>query len=128
MGLFSEARRMVPSLSRDSVVVYILRLQSGSPYVGCSENLETRLGCHLAGTACRATDIDRPVAIVFVELHGDFVSSRRREAQIKGWSRAKKEARIRGDLAALQRLSRSGVCKFSLVTTTRGGTFVVGKT
>jgi tRNA/rRNA methyltransferase len=107
MDLFSEARRMVPSLSRDSVVVYVLRLQSGSLYVGCSENLEIRLGCHLGGTACRTTAIDPPVAIVFVELHADFISARRREAQIKRWSHAKKEALIGRDMAVLQRLSRS---------------------
>ena len=98
---------MVPSLSRDSVVVYILRLQSGSLYVGCSEDLEMRLGCHLDGTACRTTAIDPPVAIVFVELQVDFVSARRREAQITKWSHAKKEALIGGDMIALQSLSRS---------------------
>jgi putative endonuclease len=44
---------------------------------------------------------------MFVEVQPNFTSARRREAQIKRWSRAKKQALIKGDYALLQRLSRS---------------------
>jgi predicted GIY-YIG superfamily endonuclease len=98
---------MAPSLSRRSIVVYILQLRSGVLYVGYSDNFEERLRRHVAGTACRSTRVDRAVILRFIEIQRDLATARRREAQIKKWSHAKKEALIRGDTAALQRLSRS---------------------
>ena len=107
MSLIDEARRMAPSLSRGTAFVYILRLRSGAFYVGCSNDAETRFDEHAAGTACRTTAIDPPLAVLFVEIHTDFVAARRRETQIKKWSRAKKEALIADDLLRLKSLSRS---------------------
>ena len=107
MSLIDEARRIVPSLSGGTPFVYILRLRSGAFYVGCSNDAETRFGEHAAGTACRTTAIDPPIAVLFIELRSDFAEARGREAQIKKWSRAKKEALIAGDLLWLKSLSRS---------------------
>jgi putative endonuclease len=44
---------------------------------------------------------DVPVHFAYAEVHSSFVLARRREAQIKRWSRAKKEALISGNLAQL---------------------------
>jgi putative endonuclease len=107
MTLQETARRMVPSLSRDTPFVYILRLRSGDLYVGCSTDLETRFREHESGKACRTTAVDPAEALLFVEVQPDFRSARRRESQIKRWSRAKKRALINGDYVQLQRLSRS---------------------
>ena len=107
MSLFDEARRMAPSLSRGISFVYILRLRSGAFYVGCSNDAETRFAEHAAGTACRTTAIDPPIAVLFIELRSDFAEARGREAQIKKWSRAKKEALVAGDLLRLKSLSQS---------------------
>lgn len=98
---------MAPSLSRGVVVVYILQLRSGVLYVGSSDDCEERIRRHVAGTACRTTRVDRAVTLRFIEIQRDLATARRREAQIKKWSHAKKKALIDGDLAALQRLSRS---------------------
>jgi len=87
--------------------VYILRLRSGNFYVGCSIDFESRFREHEQGTACRTTAIDPPDALVFVEAQSDFSTARKRESQIKRWSRTKKEALIDGDYHLLQRLSRS---------------------
>lgn len=107
MSLVEEARRMAPSLSRGDPIVYILELRSGALYVGCSSDHEARLRRHSKGTGCRTTANDPPVTLLFVELHSDFASARRREAQLKKWSRAKKEALIAGDAVRLKILSRS---------------------
>ena len=107
MSLIDEARRIVPSLSRGISFVYILRLRSGALYVGCSSDAEMRFAEHVAGTTCRTTAIDPPVSVLSVEIHTDFASARKKEAQIKKWSRAKKEALIAGDLHRLKSLSRS---------------------
>lgn len=97
---------MVPSLSRDMPVVYMLRLRSGALYVGCSNDLKTRFREHELGAACRTTRVDPRDALIFVEVAGDFRMARRREAQIKRWSRGKKLALANSDYIALRRLSR----------------------
>src|SRR5947207_2701871 len=93
VSLFDEARRMAPSLPRGVALIYILRLRSGA-LVGCSDDAEARFTRHAKGTACRTTAIDPPCSVLWVEIHSDFSAARRREAQIKKWSRAKKEALI----------------------------------
>ena len=98
---------MAPSLSRGTPVVYFLRLTSGVIYVGTSTDLEQRILDHYCGRACRTTHVDRPRAILRVEIHDTFAAARAREAQVKRWSRAKKEALVSGDLDRLIHLSKS---------------------
>lgn len=106
-ALIAEARRMAPSLSRGTAVVYFLRLRSGIIYVGCSVDVEQRLADHMSAQACRTTAIDPPLTLLRIELCSNFREARHREAQLKRWSRAKEEALIRNDLAALVSLSHS---------------------
>ena len=110
MILADQARQMAPSLSRGSPVVYILRLQSGILYVGCSTDVEARFRDHMNGRACRTTRLDPPKVLLWLEIQSDFPAARKREAQIKKWSRAKKEALISGDRARLRALSQSHRC------------------
>ena len=105
--LIMEARRMVPSLSRGMPVVYFLFLRSGVTYIGASTDLEQRLDDHISGQACSTTAHDRPVALLRVEVCSTFMEARKREAQLKRWSRAKKETLISGNHVQLRRLSRS---------------------
>jgi putative endonuclease len=105
--MMAEARRMVPSLSRGTTVVYLLRQRSGLLYVGASADLEQRLNDHASGQACRTTALDPPVALRRVEVCSTFSEARQRETQLKRWSRAKKEALIEGNHGALSALSRS---------------------
>ena len=76
---------------------YILRLQSGSLYIGATKNLKKRYAEHSAGSAGRTTSLDPPVSLVYSEEQESFSKARQREAQIKRWSRAKKEALVAGD-------------------------------
>jgi putative endonuclease len=86
---------------------YILRLRSGALYPGATKNLKERYEAHLAGKACRTTKFDAPVGLVYSEQFDTFSEARKREAQIKRWSRAKKEALVSGDLTSLKDLSKS---------------------
>jgi len=90
-----------------SAWVYILRLQSGGLYVGCTKTIQKRYQDHLNGNACQTTRKDPPVSIAFRENCCNFSTARKREAQIKRWSRAKKEALIAGDISLLKNLSKS---------------------
>ena len=86
---------------------YILRLRSGTLYPGATKNLEERYKAHIAGKACRTTKLDPPVKVVYSESLPTFSDARKREAQIKRWSRAKKEALVAGDMVKLRNLSKS---------------------
>jgi putative endonuclease len=86
---------------------YILRLRSGQLYVGATTDLDRRWQEHVRGEAGRTTKLDPPVGIVHTESFANFAEARRREAQIKRWSRAKREALVAGDTNALKRLAQS---------------------
>ena len=86
--------------------VYLLRLKSGGLYIGAKTDIDRRMSEHIAGTACRTTKLDPPIKMVLSESFDSFAAARKRESQIKKWSRAKKEALISGDLAKLRRLSK----------------------
>jgi predicted GIY-YIG superfamily endonuclease len=88
--------------------VYILRCADGSYYTGCTTHIDQRFGEHQAGIKCAYTSIRRPVQMVWADEFQGIADAIDSERQIKRWSRAKKEALIRGDYAALPGLSRRG--------------------
>ena len=85
----------------------ILRLSSGAYYVGATTNLFQRMTDHASSAGGKTTRDFPPETLLFVELHSSFSSARKREAQIKRWSRSKKEALALGNYEILIRLSRS---------------------
>jgi len=88
--------------------VYILRCADGSYYVGShrGDDLGARIVQHEAGFGGAYTSRRLPVKLVYSEWFGLIVDAIAAERQIKGWSRAKKEALIRGDFEALPELAR----------------------
>lgn len=88
--------------------VYILQCADGSYYTGLTENLEDRLAQHQAGTFEDGyTASRRPVRMLWSQEFATHDDAFRRERQIKGWSRVKKEALMRGDWETVQKLSKS---------------------
>ena len=87
--------------------LYILRLKSGNLYIGATTDLKQRYQDHLNGRACRTTKLDPPLKLVYSESLITFSDARKREAQIKRWSRAKKEALVVSDMVKLRNLSKS---------------------
>ncbi len=90
-----------------SFCVYILRCADGSYYVGHTDDLEKRLAAHQRGEIRGYTLSRRPVQLVFHEEFPSREDAFLRERQMKGWSRRKKEALVRGDWDGLTRLSRA---------------------
>ena len=89
--------------------VYLLECADGSFYVGSTWHLERRLMQHQTGQGARHTAARRPVRLVHCEAYERIDEAYRRERQVHGWSRAKKQALIAGrchDLPALSRTSR----------------------
>ena len=85
--------------------VYMLRCSDGSYYTGHTDSLEKRIAEHKAGEVPGYTSTRRPVELVFVELFQSREEALASELRIKGWSRKKKEAMIRGDWKEVQRLA-----------------------
>ena len=89
--------------------VYMLRCSDGSYYVGSTRaSLEDRVNEHQSGAFGGYTATRRPVTLVFSEELQWITDAIAAERQLKGWSRAKKEALIRGDFAAIRALARRG--------------------
>jgi putative endonuclease len=87
--------------------LYILCCADGSYYVGTARNgLEARLAEHNNGIFGGYTAKRRPVSLVFAQHFETITDAIVAERQVKGWSRAKKEALISGDWARLQTLAQ----------------------
>jgi putative endonuclease len=87
--------------------LYILRCADGSYYVGTTrKTLEERLAEHNAGLYGGYTTTRRPVAMVYAQPFETITDAVSAERQIKGWSRAKKEAMIRGEWDRLPELAK----------------------
>jgi putative endonuclease len=66
-----------------------------------------RVAQHNDGTYGGYTKSRRPVELVFSQDFDRITDAISAERQLKGWSRAKKEALIKGDMDALHRLARN---------------------
>lgn len=82
-------------------VAYLLRCADESYYVGHTDDLERRFHEHVEGGKCAYTERRRPVELVWSQEFATRAEALAAELQIKGWSRAKKQALIREDFAAL---------------------------
>ena len=86
---------------------YILRCSDGSYYTGHTDNLDVRMAQHGAGTGCAYTSKRRPLVLLWATDCQTRTEAFELEKRIQGWSRAKKEALMHGNFAALPALSRS---------------------
>jgi putative endonuclease len=87
--------------------MYILLCSDGSYYTGTARGgLEARVTEHNAGAYDGYTMTRRPVTLMFSEWFDQITDAIAAERQVKGWSRAKKEALIRGDFGRLRELSK----------------------
>ena len=85
--------------------VYILRCGNGVYYVGHTTNLELRVAKHQAGLSGWTRD-RLPVELVYSQEMPDKDQAFQVERQLKGWSRAKKEALINGEWDLLRWLAK----------------------
>ena len=86
--------------------VYILRCADGSYYVGHTDDMELRMQQHESGDV-GYTALRKPIELLW---QGEFETREGAlafELQVKGWSRAKKEALMAGDWERIQELAKS---------------------
>jgi len=91
----------------DGAWLYILRCSDGSYYVGTARgSLESRIAQHNAGAFQGYTASRRPVELIFSQWSDRITDAIENERKLQKWSRAKKEAFIRGDFESLQQLAK----------------------
>jgi putative endonuclease len=90
-------------------LVYILECADGSYYTGSTDDIHKRLWQHQQGVESSSyTYTRRPVKLVWTSEETEhYYDALRWERQIKGWSRAKKQALIRGEFQALHGIVKS---------------------
>lgn len=77
--------------------VYILQCSDKTYYVGCTNNLNRRLKEHNHSKwGAHYTKIRRPVKLLYKEEFDTLLQARRREIEIKRWTKARKEALVKG--------------------------------
>jgi putative endonuclease len=84
--------------------VYILRNFENKLYIGQTKNLKERLIRHADKQGARFVKVNMNFRLVYSEKHPSLQVAMKREKQLKGWTRARKEALIEGNLALLKRL------------------------
>jgi putative endonuclease len=90
----------------EGAFLYILRCADGSFYIGITRTaLELRVAQHDAGALGGYTATRRPVTLVYSQWFERITDAIENERKLKKWTRAKKEAFIRGDFAALRQLA-----------------------
>ena len=88
--------------------IYILKCSDGTYYTGLTKDLEGRIHGHERGTQSESyTYSRRPVKLVWSITTESYQEAFIWEHKIKGWSRAKKEALIRGDIEGIHEIVKS---------------------
>lgn len=76
--------------------VYIIECEDGLYYTGTTWKPDLRWTQHISGEGSKFTSKHKPRKMVYLEEHSDIDSARKREIQIKDWSREKKQKLIKG--------------------------------
>lgn len=71
--------------------LYILRLEDGSLYTGITKDIERRLKQHKEGRGSKYVRSRLPLKLVHTEEHENRSKASKREAEIKSWSKGRKE-------------------------------------
>ena len=86
--------------------VYILHCSDGTYYTGHTDDLEPRMVEHESGKYEGYTKSRRPIKLVWSLDFGSRIEALEAERQIKGWTRAKKEALMEGKFDLIRELAK----------------------
>jgi putative endonuclease len=75
---------------------YIIQFCDGTYYVGSTQDMMRRLAQHQAGAGAYYTACRLPVRLVYYETYHRVDIAFKREKQLQGWSRKKKELLMSG--------------------------------
>lgn len=81
---------------RSNFFIYIMASHSGTLYVGVTNDLQRRVSEHGQGVADSFTKKYQCTKLVYFDVYSDIEEAIRREKQLKGWRRLRKEELING--------------------------------
>ena len=84
---------------------YVVRCADGSYYTGHTDDIERRIPQHNSGEIAGYTQKRRPVELMWCQDFATRLEALEAERQVKGWSRAKKEALFRADWQRIRELA-----------------------
>jgi len=84
--------------------LYILRTVNNRLYIGQTKDLVNRVILHKKHIGAKFTKDNYDCNLIYTEEFDTQIDAMRREKQLKGWTRAKKEALISGDINKLKQL------------------------
>ena len=88
--------------------IYILKCSDGTYYTGLTNDLDARVHEHQTGAHPESYTFGRrPVKLVWSIITESYQEAFQWEHRIKGWSRSKKEALIRGDIEGIHEIVKS---------------------
>ena len=88
--------------------IYILKCSDGTYYTGLTKDLDYRLWEHQTSSNPESYTFGRrPVKLEWSIITESYQEAFQWEHQIKGWSRAKKEALIHGDIEGIHEIVKS---------------------
>ena len=85
---------------------YMLHCNGGLLYVGHTDNLDNRIAQHQSGYIPGFTRDHLPVKLIWSEAFGTRLEALEAERRLKGWSKAKKLALVRGDWDLISALAK----------------------
>ncbi|VVS98370.1 GIY-YIG nuclease family protein [Erythrobacter sp. EC-HK427] len=106
---------------------YILHCHTGKFYTGHTDDLERRVWQHEQGLLPGFSRDWRPVKLVWSQEFVTREEAKAAEKQIKGWSRKKKLALIRGDWDAVSRYAKSKGSRWPLASFASDKLRAIGK-
>ena len=77
-------------MSPEPWFVYIAKCSDQTLYVGISNDVKKRIEKHNSGKGAQYTKGRTPLKLIYTEKHKNKSEARKREIQLKGWSRKKK--------------------------------------
>ena len=86
----SSRNEVTRTLNVDSWFLYIIECRTKEFYVGICKNVEERVKLHNYGRACRYTKYRTPVVLRYSECCCTYSEARKREKEVKKFSKIKK--------------------------------------
>lgn len=77
--------------------MYIVQCNNKAYYVDSTNDLKSRVKKHNLGQGAEYTRKYKPIKLAYFEEYPTRTEAEKREKQIKGWSRTKKEKLIKGE-------------------------------
>lgn len=93
--MFNKSKGAELVEAQQKYYLYILRGSKNHLYIGVTSNLNQRIDRHKSGDGAEFTKRNQVFELVYFENFPTLLEARRRESQIKGWRREKKENLIK---------------------------------